>query len=209
MRMGMKRRRMRFAALAAAAAAVIYFTAVRLEPAFLTLAHESANNIVNTMLNEQISAAFSGRSSEMFYTESENTFTSDVTAINILKTDIVNGLYNDLAENGGTVIKIPLGSASGLYLLNGLGPKIPVRISPARMITADFEDSFESAGINFVKHTLYLTVSVDVDYRGFTLNERETITARIPVMESVTSGAVPDYYGGAGFVGGIASASDF
>ena len=72
------------------------------------------------------------------------------------------------------------------------------------MITADFENSFESAGINFIKHTMYITVSVAVNYRGFVLNEQETITTRIPVIENVTSGSVSDYYGGAGFIGGSA-----
>ena len=204
MRMGMRRRRLRCIIILPVLLAALYFTAVRLEPAFLTLAHKAANNMINSMINEKVAEVFAGYSSESFYTETDDTFISNVSAINTLKSEIITGLYESLSENGGTVIKIPLGSASGLYLLNGIGPSIPVRISPAEMITADFENSFESAGINFVKHTMYITVSVAVNYRGFVLNEQETITTRIPVIENVTSGSVPDYYGSAGFIGGSA-----
>ena len=204
MRMGMRRRRLRCIIILPVLLMALYFTAVRLEPAFLTLAHEAANNMINSMINEKVAEVFAGYSSESFYTETDDTFISNVSAINTLKSEIVTGLYESLSENGGTVIKIPLGSASGLYLLNGIGPSIPVRISPAEMVTADFENSFESAGINFVKHTMYITVSVAVNYSGFALNEQETITTRIPVIENVTSGSVPDYYGGAGFIGSSA-----
>lgn len=201
MRMGMKRKRLRCIIILPAILAALYFTAVRLEPAFLTLTHEAANNMINSMINEKVAEVFAEYSSDAFYTETDDTFISNVSAINTLKSDIVSGLYEELSEDGGTVIKIPLGSASGLYLLNGIGPSVPIKISPAEMITADFENSFESAGINFVKHTMYMTVSVTVNYRGFVLNEQETITTRIPVIENVTSGSVPEYYGGAGFIG--------
>ncbi len=210
MRMGMKRRRRKiWFIILPLIIASMYFTALRLEPSFVALARAEANKIINSAVNEQIADTFSVYTSDMLYTKTDDAFISDTAAINTLKADIINGLYDRLAENGGKIIKIPLGSASGLYLLNGLGPDIPVKISPARSVSADFEDSFESAGINFVKHTLYLTISVDVNYRGFALNEHETVTACIPVTESVKSGSVPDYYGSMGFIGGNNSDADF
>lgn len=201
MRMGMSSRRFKKRYIIIAGMLLCaYVFLVRLQPTFQTLVHESANRVITTAIHEQVSKSFGKYDSDAFYTETENTWISNVSAINTLKSEIIDGLNQALSENGGKVVRIPLGSASGFYLLNGVGPGIPVRISPAESITADFESDFESAGINFVKHTLYLNVAVTVHYRGLALNEQEVIQTRIPVIENVTSGNVPEYYGSMGMV---------
>ena len=190
MRMGLSRRRFNKLYIFVPVMMVfIYIILLRLEPTFLSLAHQAANNMINSCVNEVIAKEFENYSINSFYIEKGNTFISDVTSINTVKANIISKLQKELGDSD--IVKIPIGSASGLYLLNGLGFKIPVRITPSNIITADFENTFESAGINFVRHTIYIRVSVDVNYRGFIMNETETIVTRIPVIENITSGEVP------------------
>lgn len=194
MRMGLSRRRFNKLYIFVPVMMVfIYIILLRLEPTFLSLAHQAANNMINSCVNEVVAKEFENYSINSFYIEKGNTFISDVTSINTVKANIISKLQKELGDSD--IVKIPIGSASGLYLLNGLGFKIPVRITPSNIITADFENTFDSAGINFVRHTIYIRVSVDVNYRGFIMNETETIVTRIPVIENITSGEVPQYYG--------------
>lgn len=196
MRMGMSGGRLgRRIAVSAVICVLLYILMIRLQPAFVELAHESANNIVTEEINKAVAESFKNRSADLFCRNESGSYVSDVSEMNLLKSDILCALQSALSEGGGKTVAIPIGSASGLYLLNGMGPKIPVKISPSSTIKADFENTFESAGINFVKHTVYINISVTVNYRGFILNEQETITAKIPVMENVASGNVPSYYG--------------
>ena len=194
MRMGLSRRRFNKLYIFVPVMMVfIYIILLRLQPTFLSLAHQAANNMINSCVNEVIAKEFENYSINSFYIENGNTFISDVTSINTVKANIISKLQKELGDSD--IVKIPIGSASGVYLLNSLGFKIPVRITPSNIITADFENTFESAGINFVRHTIYIRVSVDVNYRGFIMNETETIVTRIPVIENITSGEVPQYYG--------------
>lgn len=172
----------------------IYFVLMRLQPSFISAAKETANRTVIETIHNDMDKILQDYTDKDFYRLDGDVFISDTAQINRLKSKIISTLSESLNEN--ETVKIPLGSVFGNYILNGLGPKIPVKISPHRMIEANFEDSFEDAGINFVKHTLYLKISVGVTYRGFLMNESETVTTDIPIIENVTSGKVPQYYGG-------------
>lgn len=171
-----------------------YFVLTRLQPSFISVAKEAANRAVVETIHKDMDKILQNYGSEDFYTVDGDTFISNTSRINRLKSQIISTLGKSLNE--GETVKIPLGSVSKIYILNGVGPNIPVKISPHRTIEANFEDSFEDAGINFVKHTMYLKISVDVMYRGFLMNESETVTTDIPIIENVTSGKVPEYYGG-------------
>ena len=73
--------------------------------------------------------------------------------LNALKSDFTTELQEKLRDTKNT-IKIPLGSMSGFYLLNGVGPPITVKILPISQVRTDFEDKFEGQGINYVKHSI-------------------------------------------------------
>ena len=195
MRMGLSGgHRRRWIIVLAVFAFCAYFVLTRLQPSFISAAKEAANRVVVETIHKDMDKILQDYGSEDFYTVDGDTFISNTSRINRLKSQIINTLGKSLNES--ETVKIPLGSVSKIYILNGLGPSIPVKISPHRTIEANFEDSFEDAGINFVKHTMYLKISVDVTYRGFLMNESETVTTDIPIIENVTSGKVPEYYGG-------------
>ena len=68
------------------------------------------------------------------------------------------------------------------------------KIIPLGLINTEIKESFEDAGINQTEHKITLMISVNVLYRGFLLNQSETISTEIPLMNTVIKGDVPRYY---------------
>ena len=56
-------------------------------------------------------------------------------------------------------VEVPLGAFSGLPILAGVGPKVPVNVYPYGDINCIFESKFISAGINQTQHKIYLNVT--------------------------------------------------
>ena len=198
MRMGLSKRRFKIKGIIVIPIIIVfivYFVAERLKPAFISVAHERANCVVVDIINQNIANVFKKYDTAGFYIRNGDAIINDVSNINMLKSEIMNSIMSSLKTNNDTIVKIPLGSASGVYLLNGIGPDISIKVAPSRIVKSDFEDSFDDAGINFVKHTIYLNISVLVNYRGFIMDENETIVTRVPIIENIMSGDVPDYYG--------------
>lgn len=204
MRLGIKKRRCGHWS-AIIIAAILLLTAVssaiakRLQPAFVSQAHSYANTMVTDVIEKAVNEVLSsGEYSETSIVQGNNGITSveaDTVKINKLKSELTVKIQNDIAELCNTKIYIPIGSASGLYLLSGWGPKIPVSIYPAAIVNTNYEESFESAGINQVKHEMAINVDVQMQYAGYMLDECEIINTDVPVLESIIVGNIPNYYG--------------
>ena len=89
--------------------------------------------------------------------------TTDMTQMNQLKSSILQRVQEQLGEHLDT--GVPLGTLLGSELLHGRGPNIPVRLTLSGNVTADFESTFESAGINQTKHRICLHIFIPVFIR--------------------------------------------
>lgn len=190
MRLGIKRRiggKVITITAALAVAAATIGAAKRLEPAFVTQAHSFAN----TMVTDVIEEAVDGVITEYNFADGD----MSVSDINRMKSKITTKIQDDIAARCSDTVYIPLGSASGLYLLSGAGPKIPVKISPAAVVNTNFDEDFEAVGINQVRHSMTVNVDVNMTYRAYALNETENINTDVLVMDNIISGTVPQYYG--------------
>ena len=206
MRLGMKKRRSGFTIVIIAAVIVIFLLlsltsaiAKRLQPAFVSQAHSYANTMVTDVIEKAVNDVLTnGDYSETAKVQENSTVTSfeaDTVKINKLKSELTVKIQKDIVAQCSTKIYIPIGSASGLYLLSGWGPKIPVSIYPAAIVNTNYKENFESVGINQVRHTVAINVDVQMGYAGYMLNETETINTDVPVLESIIVGNVPNYYG--------------
>jgi sporulation protein YunB len=171
----------------------------RLQPTFVSQAHSYANTMVTDVIENAVNDVLSnGDYSETTKTKNDNSTTtveSDNVKINKLKSELTVKIQNDIAEKCNAKINVPLGSASGFYILSGVGPKIPISIYPAAIVNTNYKENFESAGINQVRHTVAINVDVTMRYSGYMLDETETINTDVPVVESIIIGSVPNYYG--------------
>ena len=91
-------------------------------------------------------------------------------------------------------ISVPLGSALGIALLSGAGPKIPVRILPVGAVKTEFDTEFTSAGINQTRHRVLLTMTAQVQLVLPTGSAGVQAVDQVAVAESIIVGEVPESF---------------
>lgn len=89
---------------------------------------------------------------------------------------------------------IPVGQVLGSQLLATYGPRIPVRIIPVGAVQVDMVDRFEAAGINQTRHRIYLDLDSYVRIAVPWQQTEVQISTRVPLVENVIIGEVPDTF---------------
>ena len=91
-------------------------------------------------------------------------------------------------------VSLPLGAALGIKLFGGAGPTVRVGVVPVGSVTTRFVTAFESAGINQTRHEISLEASTLMRIIIPTGASSVTVSAYVPVAESIIVGRVPDSY---------------
>jgi len=99
-----------------------------------------------------------------------------------------------LLAKGDQTVKVPLGSALGLTLFAGAGPKIVVRILPVGSVHAEFHTDFQTAGINQTRHRVSLLLTAQVQMVIPTGAQKVSVTTQVAMAESIIVGEVPDTF---------------
>ena len=174
---------------------------MRFKPVFAEKASHAATISATNILNTAISTIISGMDSQNFVnisTDENGAVTSisaDTIAMNKLKTMISAGIADLTEKERETFIYIPVGSLTDYPVLQGMGYRIPVRISIDGISSVDFDDEFVNSGINQVKHKIYLSATANISVISSAMTTSEAVTIEIPVAETVIVGDVPTYYG--------------
>jgi sporulation protein YunB len=116
--------------------------------------------------------------------------TTNMVQMNELKAAVINDVQEQLSHNHKD-IGVPLGTLLGNDLLHGRGPNVPLRLTLAGNVNADFKSSFESAGINQTKHQIYLNIHTSVYSFIPGFDTTTEVDTNIPVAETIIVGAVP------------------
>lgn len=184
------------------------FLAAALTPASLYLrkvagemALSDASDIVTIQINETIAKMMEdGRFEYDYFVTVQkddagriSAITANMPRINLLSSEILSDIV-ERAEGGTLEIGVPLGNLTGLSLLLGRGPRIPVRIIMLTSSRADFRNEIASAGINQTKHQIILEVFVDIDILMPWETASAQVVSEILVAETVIVGAVPETY---------------
>jgi sporulation protein YunB len=120
--------------------------------------------------------------------------TSDMNAVNRLKsrsTLIINDAVGALEKMN---IGISLGTVSGVGVLYGRGPVIPVRVLPKGYANTVLVSEFSSAGINQTLHRIILEVEADITAIIPGFSQTMTVRTNYIVAETVIVGEVPHMY---------------
>lgn len=99
-----------------------------------------------------------------------------------------------LLEKGDQAVRVPFGSALGLTIFAGMGPKITVRILPVGSVHAEFHTDFQTAGINQTRHRVTLMLTAQVQLVIPTGAQRVEVTTQVAMAESIIVGEVPDTF---------------
>ena len=120
--------------------------------------------------------------------------TSDAYKFNIITSTIANYVSEYMLSYSNKGVEVPIGVFSGIRLLQGFGKKINMKVIAINSVKCDIISTFESAGINQTRHTLYLAVTPDVSV--VTRFTTKKLVDKITVMlyDNVIIGSVPEIY---------------
>lgn len=185
--------------------AVFVVTAVlilsRFKSVFAAKASHAAKIRAVNVLNNAIDEALSGINSEEFVnikTDENGAVTSvsaDTAQMNRLRTRVLSAAEKIAENSDDAVVYIPVGSLTNYPVLQGMGYRIPVHIVIDGFTKVDFNDEFESCGINQVRHKIFLDASAEFSVISAAMTTSDTVSLKIPVSETVIAGSVPTYYG--------------
>ena len=156
----------------------------------------AATRIINEAIQAEVGDYSYVELVELSRDESGNivSIESNMVNINRLKARVTQLINEDISTIEKSDLKIPLGTISGVNLLYGRGPSIPVRLSPRGYAAVNLTSKFSSAGINQTLHQITLTVSVDISaiIPGYTTSVN--VETEFIVAQTVIVGYVPESY---------------
>ena len=165
------------------------------------IAVSDASDIVTVQINNAIADIMAEQDySGDYFVSFEKNATGEVTAIssnmariNALSAQILHQVVG-ATENRTIEIGIPLGNLTGISLLMGRGPNIPVQIVVLTSSRVEFNNSIVTAGINQTKHQINLEVIVDIDILVPWGTENAQVVTEILIADTIVVGQVPDTY---------------
>lgn len=181
---------------------VALFLHSRVEPLAEELAkariNDQASNVLGGAINREIAE------NELDYDDLVTLVRNeagDITALrtnmqqmNLLKAHIMVQMEEDMYALDAGRIGIPLGNLTGLGILNGRGPKLPVKVLAVSSSGAEFYSEFRDAGINQTVHRIMMRVVLDLVLLlpGGTVSDQ--VYTDVCVAETVLLGQVPQWY---------------
>ena len=165
------------------------------------IAASDASDIVTVQINNAISEIMSegdyaGDYFVSFVTNDSGDITgvsSNMARINALSSKILDRVVG--ATEGRTItVSIPLGNLTGISLLMGRGPGVPVKIIVLTSSKVEFKNSVFTAGINQTNQQISLEVIVDVDILIPWETVSTQVTTEILIADNVVVGRVPETY---------------
>lgn len=182
-------------------AAVIYASA-QMQPILERMAVTRVSNTVNRIVSEAVNESISsGKLSYdhliSFEKDTEGRVTavhSNMAAFNQLQAEILDIVLAKIEQVSARELSIPVGSLTGSSLLAGRGPRIQVRMESVGSSSAQFQNQFETAGINQTRHQIILEIDVSISILlpGFTTVTQ--VSNAVTVAETVIVGSVPESY---------------
>jgi sporulation protein YunB len=118
--------------------------------------------------------------------------------INRISSEATLAVQKRLQDLPKAIIKIPIGQVMGSKIMAGFGPDIPVKIVPIGFVESTINDRFDLAGINQVRHRIYVTIKAIVKMVVPLINQEVQVSTDIPLVEAVIMGDVPNVYVGNG-----------
>lgn len=172
-----------------------------LRPTITVLAETKAMELANRSINKAVGDIVKDKInySDLIYTKLDSQgkismIQSNTVLMNQVASDVALEIQNELKQVKTTTSYIPIGTALKSPILAKYGPQLKVSIQPIGTVSVDFKTSFESAGINQTRHTIYLEVKTQVKVVIPLTTSTKEVKAQIPICETIIVGDVPESY---------------
>jgi len=165
------------------------------------IAVSDASDIVTVQINKAVADIMGeGNYNGDHFVSFEKTDSGDVSAIssnmarvNALSAQILSRVVG-ATENRTITVEIPVGNLTGVSLLMGRGPSVPVQIIMLTSSRVEFNNSIVTAGINQTKHQINLEVMVDIDILVPWGTESAQVITEVLIADTIIVGHVPETY---------------
>lgn len=173
-----------------------------LRPKVITISQKFVENEVSNIIDREIKELMleeflSYDKITLITRDSEGKVTSISTnsvLINNFANELDIKIGDMMDENERLEKRIYLSSLVGFDLFSGIGPKVPIRFEPLSVTHADIIHSFEETAINQTLHTIFLSVSVDIEILLPFAYSSITVESKMPIAQTLIVGSVPDTY---------------
>lgn len=119
---------------------------------------------------------------------------ADSYKFNTLTTMLAESVTYYITDYINAGVDVPLGVFSGIGLLQGVGTKIKMPLVVISSIKCEVISTFESAGINQTRHTLYVDVTPDASVITKVTNKKLIDNIRVMIYDNIIIGKVPEAY---------------
>ena len=165
------------------------------------IAVSDASDAVTVSINNAIADIMrDGDYSADYFVTFEKSETGEITAIssnmariNALSARILDRIVG-ATDTHMLTVNIPAGNLTGISVLMGRGPKVPVKIITMTSSRVEFNNSIVTAGINQTKHQINLEVIVDIDILVPWGTESTQVITEVLIADTIVVGQVPDTY---------------
>ena len=123
-----------------------------------------------------------------------NAITTNPLQINRIARDTAYVSQENLQKMSEDGVDVPLGAFTGIEAWAGFGPRVNIQIIPISNVACRFVSSFQDAGINQTKHSIYLEIVADISIIMPAGTSNFASLTEVLICESVLVGKVPDTY---------------
>ncbi len=165
-------------------------------PLILPLATQELNNLISDELVNALKEIDMEDITAAKYTEEGkiSAIFTDTVKLNEVSAVMTHEIEDKLSKEKLTVY-IPLGDLAGKPITLGRGPKIAVKVTEYKDVSANLESEFFSAGINQTVYRLYINMNVTAVLVMPAMKTEEVISdIKIPLGETVIVGETPKTY---------------
>ena len=181
---------------------IITFTIVlnSVMPIFEKICRDKAKGIATMVTNQkatEVMAIYEYSDIIKIHKDSNDNITmieSNIVNINKIISDVAIYIQDELDNAENQDISIKLGSITGINMLSGMGPDIPIKISAVGNIETDFRSEFINQGINQTLHRVYLDIVCEVTILTPYKTLNETIKNQLIIAENIIVGNIPLTY---------------
>lgn len=170
------------------------------EPVFETMCEEKVKSLAIIITNQQSTVVMEKYKYEELYTIEKDSsgniviIRSNVVPINNLISDLAEKIQNEFDSIETTTIHIPLGNLSGIYLLSGSGPEIPIEVSITGTVDTDIKSEFIAQGINQTLHRVYVNFECNMKIITPFKNYYKKVNNQVIIAEHIIVGNIPGSY---------------
>lgn len=123
-----------------------------------------------------------------------NSIHADTATLNKIVSNIATNIQKNIDSQENKDIYIRLGTFTGITLLSGRGPKVPIRISSIGNIDTNIKSEFESAGINQTIHRITLETKCEIQILTPFNTIVSSVEDKVILAENIVIGEIPESY---------------